>query len=410
LENGNRSPQDKQIVEEQMSRFWGTTDGAFLCLGAFSGECTDADTTTRPYSAFIMYFRDGIPIVDVEEERDNTSLLLESLREDDLVEERWQALGDQMSLLNESSFGGGALIGYDMDTLGPDDLVDDNDENSSSELDESSSISTSPDQSSMDSIPWRRDSVVVAVLLQQEALQTNSPRCKNILALDIYRMKRQRDRLLSEKNAALQLRAEAKRTKRDLRKKSFQHHMVSNGLGTVVELSFEDSVKNSRSRSKSRPRLPTKTRPRPPAIRTLILDCELYQQQNEGGKNPERETTPRTACTGSSGDPIEEAVGSNARPRPPAIKTLILYQNKDRKNPDCESTSRAACTVSSGDPIEEEVGSNARPRPPTIKALILYYEGHYIGKDDENAECNVSQTVSTSCSDPILEAADLMNQ
>jgi hypothetical protein len=359
LENGNRSPQDKQILEEQMSRFWGTTDGPFLCLSALSRECT-ADITTRPYSTFIMYFRDGIPSVNFEEERDNMSLLLGSLRGDhDMTEEGWQAFEDRMSLLNESSFGGGPIIGYDMDTLRPDDLGDDNDENS---ISEHSSILTSPDQSVTYSITRPTDSVVVAVLLQQEALQPNSPRCENILALDIYRMKRLRDKLLSQKNAALQLRAEAKRTKRDLQKKDFQHHMVSNGLGTVVELSFEDertivgSVKKSRSRSMSRSRLPTKPRPRPPPIRTLILDCEVYQQQNEDGKSPECETTSWTACTGSSGDPIEE------------------------------------------------------PRPPAIKALILYYEGRRSGKDDRPSATCRRRSVSTVSSDPILEEADLMNQ
>jgi hypothetical protein len=363
LENGNRSPLDNQIVEELMSRFWGTTDGAFLCLSALSRECTDADITTRPYSAFIMYFRDGIPSVNLEEERDNMSLLLGSLRDDhDMTEEGWQAFEDRMSLLSESSFGGGSMIGYDMDTLGPDDFGDDNDENSRSEHDESSSILTSPDQSVNYSITRPTDSVVVAILLQQQALQPNSPRCENILALDIYRMKRLRDRLLSQKNAALQLRAEARRTKRDLQKKYFQHHMVSNGLGTVVELSFEDertivgSVKKSRSRSQSRTRLPTKPRPRPPPIRTLILDCEVYQQQNEDGKNPDCETTPQTACTGSSGDPIEE------------------------------------------------------PPPPAIKALILYYEGHRSGKDDMPSATCRRRSVSTVSSDPILEEADLMNQ
>jgi hypothetical protein len=128
LENWDHSPQeDKQIVEEQVSRFWGSNKVAFLCLCAFSGKCTD-------------------------DERDNTSLLLGSLREDhDLTEEGWQAFEDRMNLLKKPSFGGGPMIGYDMDTLDAMDptvdasmdptvdtvdLGDDNDENS----DESSTL------------------------------------------------------------------------------------------------------------------------------------------------------------------------------------------------------------------------------------------------------------------------------
>jgi hypothetical protein len=321
LENGNRSPHDKQVVEEQVLRFWGTTEGAILCVGALSRECTDAEDNAKPYSAFIMYFRDGIPsTVNFEEERDNVSLLLGSLREDDMIKEGWQAFEDRMALLNESSFGGGPMIGYDltllnessfaggpmigydMDTLDPGDLGIDNARNSSSEQDESSSMLASP-----------ADSVVVAVLLQLEALQPNSPRRPNMLPLDLYRMKRIRDKLLAQKRGAVQRRAEAKRSRREIQKKEFQNHMDSNGLGTVVERSFEDErtiaggVK-SRSRSKSRPRRPAKSRPRPPAIRTLILDCEvLYQQHNKDDKNPECDTS-RTASTGSSsGDPIPQS-------------------------------------------------------------------------------------------------------
>jgi hypothetical protein len=361
LENGNRSPHDKQVVEEQVSRLWGATKGASLCVGALSRGCTDADNA-KPYSAFVMYFCDGIPTVNFEEERDNMCLLLGSLREDDMIEEGWQMFEDRMSLLNESSFGGGPMIGYDMDTLDPGDLGDDNNENSSSEQDESSSILASPNQSVIYSTARPTDSVVMAALLQLEALQPNSPRCQNMLPLDIYRMKRIRDKLLAQKRDSVQRRAEAKRVRREIEKKEFQRHMVSNGLGTVVEQSFEDertiaSGVKSRSSPKSRTRSPAKSRPRPPPIRTLILDCEVYQQHNV-----------------------------------------------DDTNPECD-ISRTASTGSSGDPIVEEVGSNTRPRLSAIKALILRYEEYHRGKKyDENAECDTSQTVSTGSSSgyPIL--------
>jgi hypothetical protein len=201
LENGDRSPQHKQLVEEQVSRFWGTTEGAIFCLGALIRECTDAEYA-RPYSAFIMYFRDGIPTVNFQEERDNMSLLPGPLRDDDLTEECWLAFEDRMSLLNESSFGGGPIIGYDMDTVDPDDLEDNNDENAKSEQDENSTILASLDQSITYSIARPTDSNVVAALLQQETSQPNSPRCHYMLALalDIYRMKRIRDKMLAQKS------------------------------------------------------------------------------------------------------------------------------------------------------------------------------------------------------------------
>jgi hypothetical protein len=132
--------------------------------------------------------------------------------------------------------------------------------------------------------------------------------------------------------------------------------------------------------SKSRPRPPAKSRPRPPAIRTLILDCEVYQQHN---KDAECDIS-RTASTDSSEEPIMEEVGLNVRPRPLAI-----------------------------------VESNARPRPPATKTLILYYESYHhdkgnenAEKGNENAECDLSRTVSTESSsgESILEEADLMNQ
>jgi hypothetical protein len=44
--------------------------------------------------------------------------LMGSLREDhDLTEEGWQAFEDRMNLLKKTSFGGGPMIGYEMDTV-----------------------------------------------------------------------------------------------------------------------------------------------------------------------------------------------------------------------------------------------------------------------------------------------------
>jgi hypothetical protein len=384
LENERRSPQDKQIIEEQVSRFWGANEGAILGLGSFSRDCT-------------MYFRDGSPTVNFEEERDNASLLLGLLREHELTEESLQAFEDRTSLLNESSFGGGPIVG---DVMDPGDLGDDNDETSSSEFEEGSKMRVmSPDQSGMSSITRPTESDVVAELLQQEASQPTSPRYQN-LPRDICGMKRLRDKLLAQKKASAQRRAEAKRIKQDLQRKEFKHHMLSTGLKTVVELSFEDertiagtgSVKSrstgsvkSRSKPKSKPR----PRPRPPAIRTLILDSEVYTLVKDD-ENPNCDMS-RTASTGSSsGDPILEEVGSNAigRPRPSAIKTLILdyevsvrHHDKDDKNRECGMSRTASMGSSSGDPSSEEVGSNARPRPSSIKALILRYEGYHHDKD-----------------------------
>jgi hypothetical protein len=351
LESELRSARDQQIVEEQVSRFWGKEDVVILGEGAFSVDCNDADTT-EPSSAFTMYdtmyFRDNTPIVDFEEESDNTSLLLGSHGEDDLPEEGRQAFEDRMSLLNKSSFGGGPITGYDMYTVDPDDLGY---EKSSSELDECCTTwASTPDQSGMYSIVRQTDSDVLAALLKP-----NSPRYQN-LPPDLYGMQRSKkewktpkqDKLLAQKEASAQQRVEAKRVKRDLEKKEFKHHMFSTaGLETVAELSFEDEQTTPDS-GESVSKL--KSRPRPPAIKTLLLDYEEYDSKSD---------TSLTASTGSSGT--------------------------DDAN------------------LEESRQNNA---------LILDCECYRHGKDDDNPHFDMSRTVSTSTGssgDPILNEVDLMN-
>jgi hypothetical protein len=358
LENELRSPRDQQIVEEQASRFWGNNDVAILGMVAFtSGECADTDSTTssRPSSPFTMYFRDNTPTVNFEEESDNSSLLMGSLREDDLPEEGQQAFGgDQTSLLNKSSslssFGGGSIIGYDLDTVDPGGLGY---ETSSTELDECCTVWTSPPDQGMYSIVRPTDSDVVAALLKQEASQPNSPRYQN-LPPDLYGIRRsesawktrKHDKLLAQKEAAAQRRVEAKGIKRDLLKKEFKHHMFSTaGLETVTESSFEDEQTTAGSgKSKSK----FKSRPRPPAIETIDLDL-VYEEYSD--ENSESDVS-LTAGTGSSGSPILE----ESRPRPSTAVNNALYpHDKDDDDSDFDMSRTVSTGASSGDPILDEV-------------------------------------------------------
>jgi hypothetical protein len=365
LENELRSPRDQQIVEEQVSRFWGEKDAAILGMGASGGDCNDVDTTD-PSSAFsmydTMYFRDNTPAVDFEEEGDNTSLLLGSLREDDLPEEVQQAFDDRMSLLYKSSFDGfGPITSYDMYTVDPDDLGY---EKSSSELDECCTVWASPPAQGIYSIVRPTDSVVVAALLKQEASQPNSPRYQN-LPPDLYGMKRSKktwktpkqDKLLAQKEASAQHRVEAKRVKRDHQKKDFKHHVFSTaGLETVAELSFEDDQTIPES-GKSRSKL--KSRPRPPAIETVGLDYEAYDSKSD---------TSLTASTGSSGtdDPnLKESLENSAL----MLDCECYHNDKDDEDPHFDmsrTVSTSASTGSSGDPILDEVDL-------MNEASILYY-------------------------------------
>lgn len=335
LENELRSPRDRTIVGEQVSRFRSGADknsnAMILCLDAFTfnnEECTNTKSA-KPTSAFTMYFRDDVaPVVNTDEERDNVPLLQGSIREDDLPEDR-QASEEKISLLKESSFAGGPIAGFDMykvDDSGDlekeqsdDDSIFDWDQVASpiwalsgQQFDFSPSVSI--DEEAVLARERPTDPDVLASLVQQEASQTNSPRYHNLSAYaGAYGKqygkpepvwKTRQDKLLAQKNATKrQRRALAKRIKRDCFKTESNHQLFAFGcLETVAELSFEDERTLGGS-------VWSKSRPRPPAISTGF-DYERHCRRKDSRRKDKKHETPEfdttmstTDSTGSSGDP-----------------------------------------------------------------------------------------------------------